>query len=385
MKIACTQENLNQGLSIVSSISGKNPNLPILNNVLIKAKKEGIILSSTNLEIGINCSIRGKVEEEGEFTVPARVFFDYINLLNKGNVALELKEQELQIITENNKTRIKGNAAEDFPTIPEIKRGDKYEIKIKDLKEAISKIIFAVASNSARPEINGVYFELKGEENIGIMAATDSFRLAEIKIPIKADNKQRKIVIIPNKTLHEVLRIISALKENEEKNEKKVKIYISEDNQILFSFPDPKMGTEDTIELVSRLIEGNYPEYQEIIPKNHETKVLVERSELINVVKTSSLFTKSGANSIKMEILGNENELTVYSANAETGENLSKISAKVEGEKNEITLNYKYLIDGLQSVDTNEVVLEVINKDVPCLLKPYKKDNYLYIIMPIRA
>ena len=386
MKIICTQENLNQGLSIVNGIAGKNPNLPILNNVFIKAEKGKITLTTTNLEIGINCIIRGKVEEGGEFTIPAKLFYDYVNLLNKEQVEVELKEKEIQILTSGNKTRIKGTLADEFPSIPEIKRGNFYSIKIKDLKDAISSIIFTISSSSTRPEISGAFFYFNAKEKELTVAGTDSYRLAEKKTSIDVASDEDKKIIIPNRTLHEVLKIINLIKDDsiDEKESKKVKIYLSEDNQILFSFPDTKMGTEDSIELISRLIEGNYPEYHEIIPDNYNTKVIVNKKDLLNVVKTSSIFTKTGINSVKLDFLNKEKELTVFSSSAETGENLSKVDIKIEGDKNEIKINYKYLLDGLQNIESEEIEIGIINKDVPCILKPIKKDKYIYIIMPIR-
>jgi DNA polymerase III subunit beta len=386
MKIICTQENLNQGLSIVSGIAGKNPNLPILNNVFIKAEKGKITLTTTNLEIGINCIIRGKVEKEGEFTLPAKLFYDYVNLLNKEKVEVEMKDKEIQILTSGNKTRVKGSSADEFPSIPEIRRGNFYSVKIKDLKEAISNIIFTISSSSTRPEISGAFFYFNTKEKELIVAGTDSYRLAEKRIPIDIASGEDKKIIIPSRTLNEVLKIINLIKDDsiDEKESKRVKIYLSEDNQILFSFPDTKMGTEDSIELISRLIEGNYPEYHEIIPENYNTKIIVNKKDLLNVVKTSSIFTKTGINSVKLDFLNKEKELTVFSSSAETGENLSKVDIKIEGDNNEIKINYKYLLDGLQNIESDEIEIGVINKDVPCILKPTTKNKYIYIIMPIR-
>lgn len=385
MKIICTQENLNKGLSVVSGISGKNPNLPILNNVLIKANKGRIVLSTTNLEIGVNCIIRGKVENEGKFTIPARVLADYVSLLQKDNIGLELKDQEVELMTPNNKTRFKGSPSDEFPSIPKIKKEKVCSVSINELRDGISSVLFAVANTSSRPEISGVVFNFNKEKNKLIIAATDSYRLAEKKINLKESEIEDKKIIVPSKTLYEVIKILNLSKENKDTNtDGFVNIYLSPDNQILFTFPDTKIGTEDNIELVSRLVDGNYPEYKEIIPENHNTKITVNKKDLINIIKTSSLFTKSGANSVKLEFLNN-NELSVFSANSETGENLSKLSAKIDGDNNEITINYKYLLDGLSHINSDDVVIEIINKDVPCLIKPTDNKDYIYIIMPIRA
>ncbi|NCF75026.1 MAG: DNA polymerase III subunit beta [Xanthomonadaceae bacterium] len=386
MKIICTQENLNKGLLIISNITGKNPNLPILNNILIKAKNNIITLSATNLEIGINCIIRGKIEKEGSFTVPARNFLDYISLISKNQVILELKDNKLEVSNSNFKSKFKGETTDDFPTIPKIKRQSKYTIKLEDMKSAISNVIFASTVISSRPEISGVLFNFNSDKKKLTLAATDSYRLAEKKINLIDISGKNEKIIIPIKTLQEVVRIIGLIKDidQEDKKQKTINIYLSGDGQVLFTFPDPKIGTEDSIELVSRVIEGNYPEYQEIIPKSHNTKILVEKNNLIKIVKAGSLFTESGVNSIKLEFFEKDNEITVFSANSQTGENLSKLQAKIEGEDNSIVLNYRYLLEGLQNINGDIAVLEIINKDVPCLLKSIDKDDYIYIIMPIR-
>lgn len=385
MKIICTQENLYHGLSIVGNITNNNPNLPILNNILIKTENRIITLLATNLEIAVSCAIRGKVEKEGNFTIPARIFLDYVNLLNKGQVNLELSQNELKITSSNNKTKIKGEPAEDFPVIPEIKKEAGYAVNINELKDAISQIIFAAAISSPRPEINGLVFNFDSQNSELTIAATDSYRLAEKIIKLNQLTKENadKKIIIHNKTLHELLRILNNLKNIKSENEE-VKIYLSGDNQILFTFSDSEIGFNDNIEFFSRLIEGDYPEYKEIIPKNYNTKVIVNKQDLIKLVKSNSLFTQSGVNSIKIEFSVKDNQLTIFSTNAQAGENFSNLPIKIEGEENEITLNYRYLLDGLQHIDGDEIILEIIDKDTPCLLRPIDKKDYLYIIMPIK-
>ncbi len=383
MKLICLQDNLNQGLSIVSNITAKNINLPILNNVLIKAKNNVIKLSTTNLEIGINCLIRGKVEKEGVFTVPAKVFSDYVNLLTNNQVSIELIENELNIKTSNSKTRFKGNNPEEFPVIPELEKENIYTVSVKDFKEGVSGVIFAVALNNSRPEINGVVFDFDDKLTI---AATDSYRLAEKKIPFKTSNKKKNKIIVPARTLQEILRVLSIVK-NDLSSDKDsyINISISTDNQILFNFSDLNIGPENNIEIVSKLIEGKYPEYKEVIPTDINTDVVVDKNDLIKTIKKSSLFTKSGVDSIKISFLNKTNELTVFSANTETGENLSKIPITIKGDDNEITLNYRYLLDGLQHIEGDDVRILLVNKDTPCLLNSTKNKDYLYIIMPIRS
>ncbi|MCK4744900.1 DNA polymerase III subunit beta, partial [Candidatus Parcubacteria bacterium] len=274
---------------------------------------------------------------------------------------------------------------EEFPIIPKIKKDIGYIVNINNLKNAIAQVIFAAAISSPRPEINGLVFNFDSQNSELTIAATDSYRLAEkiIKLqPTAKEGADRKI-IIHNKTLHELLRILNNLKNIKNEGEK-VKIYLSDDNQILFAFSDDEIGVGDSIEFFSRLIEGDYPEYKEIIPKDYNTKVIVNKQDLIKIIKSNSLFTQSGTNSIKMEFSVKDNQLSVFSTNAQAGENFSNLPIKIEGDKNEITLNYRYLLDGLQHIEGDDVILEIIDKNTPCLLKPIDQKDYIYIIMPIK-
>src|SRR4030042_2504829 len=278
MNLSCLQENLSQGLNIVSHISDKNTSLPILNNILIKTENKNIKLISTNLEIGINCAIRGKVEEDGEITIPGRIFADYISLLPNDKVNIELKGDEAHINCNNYSTKIKGNPSSDFPLIPSIKKEESasVEVAISDLRSAAQQVIFAIAPNEARPEISGIYISAK--DNSLTLAATDSFRLAEKKIKITArKNGDELNTIIPYKTLNELGRILSSLGRNDEMEEEEtVSIYIT-DNQIFFSCKN--------IELISRTIDAKYPDYGQIIPTEFKTTAVMDVKTLANAVK----------------------------------------------------------------------------------------------------
>ena len=235
MKISCTQENLNQGLFVVSHIASKNTALPILNNILIQAKEGAIALSSTNLEIGVSCVIRGKVESEGEFTIQSRLLADYISLLPKERVDLKTDDnsQVLEVVCKNNSTKIKGQPAVDFPLIPQIDHKNPYVLGSQDLRQAISQVIFAVSVSETRPEINGVLFNFNGDKLI--LAATDSYRLAEktVNLNKKSSSVPQKI-IIPTRTLQELQRILGSFKDPASISEiEEVEIYLAE-NQILF-------------------------------------------------------------------------------------------------------------------------------------------------------
>jgi len=381
MKISCTQENLNQGLFIVSHIASKNMALPILNNILIQVDKNTIKFSATNLEIGVSCIIRGKVEEDGEFTVQSRLIADYAALLPKEKIDLSVAEskkegedQVLAISCKNHNTKIKGQPAADFPLIPQIDRKNLYVMNCQELRRAISQVIFAVSGSETRPEINGVFFKFEGDNLV--LAATDSYRLAEKSVKLGKKSKgTNQSVIVPARTLQELQRILGSFKDPAAISEiEDVEIYLGE-NQILFVLGD--------IELISRLVEGQYPDYRQIIPKESNTKIVLNIAELINAAKTASLFARSGIYDINLDF--NKDEIVVSAANNQLGENISKLSGKISGQQNSIVVNYRYLLDGLQNLDAEEAELSIIDGGNPCVIKTAGKDSdYLYIIMPIK-
>lgn len=382
MKFSCTKENLSRGLSVVSHITTKNINLPILNNVLVKIENKTLKLITTNLEIAISCAVRGKVDEDGEFTVPAKLFADYIALLPNERIDCDGYENFLDIKCKMAETKINGMPAVDFPLIPKIQKDSRYRVYAPDLKKAVESVIFAASLNESRPEISGicVNFNPEGIEGRVVFAATDSYRLAESKIQLHSDNQnnEKKSIIVPSRTFAEALRIISVAREGLE-GEDVVEIIISE-GQAQFSYKG--------IEIGSRLIEGTYPDYKHIIPEKYATSIIVNKEDLGKAAKISSLFTKSGLNDVKLNVLVASKELDVSSVNSQTGENNSKIEIESEGPQNEIVLNYKYLIDGINNIETEKMKMKIIDAASPCLLEPLESKSgmdYLYIVMPIRV
>jgi DNA polymerase-3 subunit beta len=386
MKISCTQENLSRGLNIVSHIASRNTSLPILNNVLIKANQGVLSLITTNLEMGVNCQIRGKIDKDGDYTVNSKLLYEYINLLPNEKIDLQLKDDSLEIKTGQQETKIKGSNAEEFPLIPQIAKKNAYICEVNDLIKALSQVLFAVSVSETRPEISGIYCNFS--ENFLTLAATDSYRLAEKKIKLKAKAKEEKEVIIPARTIQEVYRILSNLNganglKEEEKEITDIEIYF-EDNQVLFVF--------NGVELVSRIIEGQYPNYRQIIPSDYKTNAIIGISELIKSTKTAALFSRTGIYDINVEL--GADGVKVSSTNNQLGENKSTLASKVEGPQNKIIVNYRYLLDGLQNMDSDQVVLQMTDAANPCVLKPAASlggnkeplisEDYLYIIMPIK-
>ncbi len=386
MKFSCTQENLQNGLSLVSNIAGKNSTLPILNNVLFKVSDGRIDLSVTNLEVGVNYSIRGKVEQEGSFTLPAKILTDYVSLLPKEKIDLELKESEIFVQSSTSKTKIKGMDASEFPLIPQIQKKSPIWCDLHLFISALEQVLFAVSTNDARPEISGIYFHKNAGESTAILAATDSYRLAEKKIPLKfgdgVNQEQELALIIPARTSNELLRILTNFSRSshltDDSVDNKISLYLSE-NQIMFNF--------ENLDLVSRLIEGSFPDYQQIIPSSFKTQAVIPVSELINAVKTSSLFARAGIFDIVLELT--HDGAKVSSVNSQIGENTSLLPCVVTGPENKVILNYRYLLDGLLNLQADEVIMELSDANVPCVLRPSLKQaeqvrDYFYLIMPIR-
>jgi len=375
MKISSLQENLKQGLSIVNHIAGKNVNLPILNNVLIEVIDGKIKLITTNLEIGITSYVRGKIEKEGKTTVDSKIISDYISLLPNKKIEIELSSDNLKIKSENYKTKLKYQDAEEYPLIPKVDSENYYKVNTEEFRKALSQVVFAVSTNENRLELSGVYFGL--ESNKIILAATDSYRLAEKEIKAKKEGgEENKKIIIPAKTLQEIIRILSSIKENSEnKDTNEMLIYFS-DNQVLF-----KIGAT---ELVSRLIEGQYPDYKQIIPGNSKTTAIINKNELIKAVKASALFSKTGINDVSLDFPGGKNQTVLTAESGQTGESVVEINSSVVGDDNGVVVNYRYLLDGLNSIDSENIKIEMIDNNTPCILKPEKDDDQIYIIMPIK-
>jgi len=375
MKFSILKENLNSALFIARHITGRNVNLPILNNVMIEAKDGNVKLISTNLEIGIIHSIRGKVEKEGSFTVDSKVMTDYVNLLPNKRIDIEKKDDNLAIECENYKTKINGQSAEEYPPIPIIDKSNYYSAKIEDFKKALTQVVFAVSTSETRLELSGVFFDFNSDKLI--LAATDSYRLAEKEVSIKNSSKNnQQSIIVPARTLQELIRILSGLKDSDDGgDEDEIKFYIS-DNQILF--------TIKSTELISRLIEGQYPDYKQIIPTNTKTSALINRTELIRAVKASSLFSKISINDVNLDIPKGKNQAVVSSTSDQAGESIVNLEASTNGEDNGVVVNYRYLLDGLNNIDGENVRVEIIDNNTPCLLRSEKDKNYLYIIMPIK-
>ncbi len=365
MKFICTQENLKRGLGIVSYLAGKNQTLPILKNVLLEIKNNILVLSTTNLEMGVKSIVRGKTEGEGSLSVPARLLYEFINNVNSEKVELIQDGFNLKIETPNTQTTIKGFDPAEFPLIPTVEKEQEYSLPANLFKQAIASVIFAVAMDNTRPEISGVLLDFKKDKLI--LATTDSYRLAEKTIKIDNKDNSEKKVIIPAFTLQELNRILA-----ESKTEGEIKIVFNQ-NQVLFEI--------DSTILVSRLIEGEYPDYQQVIPQNVKTKAIVEVGEFSKGVKIASFFCRQGINDIHLQL--KDQQLIISALNDQVGENTTTINTEQKGDNNEIVFNYHYVLDGLNNIASDKVEVGINSNALPGVFRPVGDDSYVYIIMPI--
>lgn len=374
MKFIILKENLKQGLATVAHLSSKNINLPILNNVLIKVRKDGVEMISTNLEISINNFVRAKVESEGEFTVDSKVINEYVNLLPDDKIEIELKNDELLVKCQNYKTKIKGQEASDFPILPSIDSDLYYSVNISDFKNALSGVSFSTSNNENRIELSGVFFNFDGRGNL-ILAGTDSYRLSEKTIKYKQGvSEGERSIIVPSRTVQELIRILNNFKLEEQLgSEDEIKIYPNE-GQIFFSF--------SSTNLMSRLISGSYPDYKQIIPDKEKTIILVNKNDLVKAVKAGGIFSKTGINDIGIK--NQKDSLHIYSSSSQAGENFVDVNCKTKGSDNEIFINYKYFLEGLNAINSENVIIKIVDNNTPCLITAENDDTFLYLVMPLK-
>ena len=368
MNFIVIKSNIKESLNISERGISENENkLPILKNVLIKAGDGSIKFISTNLEIVITCQTSGKVVEKGGIAVPLKTLNSLVsNILNE-RINLESKGNKLTIKSDNYEAVLDCVPEEEFPIAPKIKEGSRYfEINSENFIKSINQVLNASQFSDLRPELNGILFRLKMNDGLKI-TATDSFRLAEKTIPfdqINTNHKEDLEFIVPLKTAYEIIRTV--------KSAGAVKIY-SDDNQML-------LKTEN-LEILSRLLEGKFPDYEHIVPGKFASEALVKKEDFINAVKLSSVF--GGRNGeVKLESK-NPKFIKISSADQSIGENTYNLPAKVDGSINGISFNWRYLLDALKSLDGEDVFLGVNGDNEPSLIKSARDQSYFYILKPV--
>jgi len=376
MNFACTQENLLQGLSLVSHISGKNANLPILGNVLLKTENGGLKLSTTNLEMAVSAMVRGRVEQAGEYTVPAKLLQDYISLLPSGKVELVVTDQGLEVRADGSSTTVRGMPSSEFPLIPRLTKEGGFRLNAEALRTAIGQVAFAVSASESRPELSGVacFFHGFDQKNKLTMVATDSYRLAEKLVELEngsAPNEAK--CIVPARAMQEVGRILTAYKDD-----------VGMPEAVEWSLTDSQMVMSyGNVELISRLIEASFPDYRQIIPAKFTSTVTVARGELAKAIRAASLFAKQGLFDVHFEV--SEGGLSISSSDSGTGAHATTLKVQTEGEtEKKVTMNYRYVADGIAAMGTDKVSLKLIDCMNPVCVTPAEGEGYRYIVMPIR-
>lgn len=365
MNIICTQENLKQGLLTAGRIISPNNTLPILNNILLKTENGLLNISSTNLEVAVSTHIRCKIEEEGGVTVFGKTITELINNLPNKNITLQSKDNQLDIKTENYHTSLKTLPIDEFPIIPEIEEREKITVLAQDLKNSINQVVFAASLNQTQPEISGILLSI--EDKTVTIAATDRYRLAEKKIVLNKSYESQQ-VIVPQKTILELSRVIGSSLEN-------VEILISS-NQVSFYI--------NNTQIISRLIDGQYPDYKQIIPEEFLTTIHTKRQDFISSLKAGAIFSQ-GNNSVKFDYSAEKQILTVTSEASDLGKSQVDLPSEVTGGSGELLLNHKYVLDCLNSIDAENIIIKIINDSAPSIILPDKGSDYMYLVMPIKT
>lgn len=367
MNILFIKDKLRDALLAVSRASGENPTLPILKNVLLRAEPDGVTLTGTNLEIAITAKTQGKVLSPGSVCIPSATLLGVVNNLPSERLSVESKGTTLTIKTDNYSAKIQGSPAEDFPIIPRISgKKDGLEISTGLLKDALEQVMVASQFSELRPELNSIAVAFSLDALT--LVATDSFRLAERTILAQeftfAESKDFTL-LLPLKSAQELARILP--------DGETLKIYHDE-NQVLFS--------TDGIELISRLVNGAFPDYKKVVPAKFQSEAVVPREEFLNALTLASVLSTK-TNEVKVGTSGEERALKIFSADEAVGENTYLLPAKIKGGAGEVGFNWRYLRDGLRAIQSEEIFFGLNEENKPAMLRSTKDNSYFYIVMPI--
>lgn len=366
MEITVTQENLAKSLAIVGRVASNKTQLPILNNILLRTDGNRLLVAATNLEISTTKYIGAKVISPGSITVPAKLMSEFISSLPKDPINLKVTDNHLHITSGIYSSIINGIAADDFPELPTINEDSSIQYKLNaiEFKQAVGQTIITSSSDISRPVLTGVYWH--SFDGYLYLAATDGYRLSERKL---VKTKSDISAIIPSSSLQEVLRTLSD--DNDEID-------------ILFDDMQVRFRINET-EIISRLIDGNFPDYRKLIPTTLDTKIIINKAEFTRITKIAGLFARESGGSVTLTADSEKNTVSLHSIASEFGENTSETTAKISG-NGQITLNSRYLNEALSVIDGIDIELGFNGKLSPCLLKSTaKNENYSHIIMPLKS
>jgi DNA polymerase-3 subunit beta len=370
MKLTVLQENLAKAVTQASRFASTRSQLPILGNILLKANKTKLSVSSTNLEISVLIQLGAKIEEEGEISIPSKIISEIVSNLPKEALTLESEKEQLKITSSGFSSKVLGMNSSDFPKIPG-SLGKPFILPKKELLDSLSQIVFATSVDETRPILTGVYMIL--DKNQLILVATDGFRLSKKKIKIGTQKNELPVqkIVIPKGILGELGRSL------EEATEVQLEIQEKE-KQVIFGFSDTVLS--------SRLLEGEYPDFEKIIPKSSLITVRTDKEELLRAVKLASIFAREAANIIKLRL--SKDEVKVFAESSSSGSQEMKVEAKIDGSPSsdfEISFNYRFLEEFLHSVSGEEVKMEFTTIDKAGVFTDSSDPDYLHLIMPVRV
>lgn len=372
MRVSCLQENLAKGLSIVGRAVATRSTLPVLSNVLLATDSSRLKLSATNLELGINCWVGAKVEQDGAITVPARLLMDFVNSLPPDRIDMELqtRTQTLTLRCGRFEASIKGIDAQEFPIVSAGDENHALPIDPQTLRDMIGQVTFAAGTDEARPVLTGVLTELTPK---GIaMVAADGYRLS-LRTTEIAGNETEVQVIIPARALQELARISA-------EEQEPVRLIVSPSrSQAFFRL--------SSIDLITQLIDGGFPPYQTIIPRSHNTRTVLNTAEFQKAVRLATLFARDNNNIVRLRVEPSGDlapgQVIVSATSSELGSNSGELEATIEGNPIEIAFNGRFLAEALAVIDSAEVALETSTPSSPGVLRPVGGDDFMHVIMPM--
>jgi DNA polymerase-3 subunit beta len=374
MKVTILQENLARGLGIVSRAVSPRSTLPVLANVMVATDEGRLRLSATNLEMGITCWIAARIEEEGTTTVPARTFVDLISTLPGDQVALtlDISTQTLNLRSGTSTNDIKCIDAQEFPPMPVPDMEGAVQLNVADFRGMIHQVAFSASTDEARPVLMGVLMIVEGDQIT--MAAADGFRLSVRTATLPAPAPEPVNIIVPARALNELARVAND-------GEETISMVVPKGRgQVIFRVKD--------VELVSQLIDGTFPDYQQIIPRSYKSRTLVATASLLKACKQAEIFAREGSNVARLEIKPaagemEPSEVEISATSEETGKNETIVEATVDGSGVLIAFNVKYLREALEVIDTPNVALETSAANAPGVVRPVGEDDFLHVIMPM--
>jgi DNA polymerase-3 subunit beta len=363
MKLECSKEKLVKAISKAEKITGKNLSLPVLGCVLLDANNGNLKISSTNLDLGIEINVPARVDEGGITAVSGSVLGSLLSGDFKSEkIKLETKNENLNVLSDSYSTIIKSQSSEDFPTIPRLKKDKVINIESKKLVKGLKSVWYSSSTSNIKPELSSIL--ICSESNTIVFVATDSFRLAEMKIDFNLEDFEQ--ILIPFKNIPEILRVFDDVDGD-------IKMYITE-NQIAFEY--------ENIYLTSRVIDGIFPDYKQLLPKEFKTEITVLKEDLVNVLKVSNIFSDK-FNKVSFSISPKDKKFEIRAVNSDVGENVNRVDAVLKGDDIEINFNQKYIMDCFQSITTDSLVLKFNGLNKPMVIKSVPDTQFTYLVMPM--